>query len=123
LLSNKIIERGLVIQDTTWVVSVPAQTIINFEANPSSASLISGTAMLSGLSILNGTAQVNNKIIERGLTVLNGTNVTDTSNSKLGVILDSADALPNTVLSPLKAISLVTGLNAGVNTIVPAARL
>jgi hypothetical protein len=104
------------------MVQISPQSIVNYHTDSANVSLVNGTSLLSGLAVTRGTAVVNGLAVTRSAPVLNGANVTDTSNNNLAVIIDSLDFV-NDSISTLKSISMITGITAGVNTIVPAAML
>ncbi len=103
-------------------VPLPADAVVNFETDPANVNLVNGSALVSGQAISRGTLVLNGQAISRGTPVLSSGNVTDTSNSKLAVILNSDDLAAASISTP-QSINMVTALTAGVNTIVPGAML
>lgn len=124
IVAGKALVAGTLLTDMK-VVEIDLKSIFSYQLDSAVANLVNGKAIVAGKAIVTGKALVAGKAIVAGTQIVNSTSINDTSNSNVVVIVDEADvnSASDAILSDLKSINLITGLDAGDAFIVPAALL
>jgi hypothetical protein len=144
---NKVLVNGNLVTQTTNVIDITQESILDFGVNPVQTELLTSVSnttakgIVSVSALINGQAVtiVNNQAIPivngqavtivngQAVTIVNGQAVAIVNNEsstfdKTAVIIDEGD-LTESGVNHLKSINIVTGLTSGIQTIIPGTLL
>ena len=144
---NQQVVNGTTVNVGTKVVDITAESILDFNQNPSVTELITSVSQTNTHGVVSASALINGQALTmvsgQALTIVSGQALTmvsgqavvmvsgqaipivsslNSTSNTTAVILDQNDTLPAGAQN-LKSINMVTGLTSGVHSIIPGALL
>ncbi len=145
-ITNEVMVNGSLVTQTTNVVDVTQESILDFDVDPVQTELLTSVSethtrgIVSASALMNGQAVtiVNGQAVPivngQAVTIVNGVAVTivngqavpivnslTNSTNKTAVVIDETDTL--TGVNNLRSLNMITGLTSGLQNIIPAALL